>query len=538
MAKYIFVTGGVVSGIGKGLIAASLGRLLKNRGFSVFMQKFDPYINVDPGTMSPYQHGEVFVTKDGAETDLDLGHYERFIDEELTRNASITSGRVYSTVIENERQGLYEGATVQVIPHITDEVKNKIYAAAKDSGADIVITEIGGTVGDIESLPFLEAVRQVHSELDRNDVLFIHATLIPKVPASNELKTKPTQHSFKELMSLGIKTNIIVTRCEEALTDEMKQKIALFCDVSMDAIVESRNADNLYELPLKFQEQGLDSYVLHKLGYENIPEADMSEWKAMLERSRNLKHRIKVGLVGKYVQLRDAYLSGSEAIQHASHENSIDTEVVWINSEDINEENVTQILAGLDGIIVPSGFGARGSEGMILSAQYARENNVPYFGIGMGMQAAIVDFARNVCGLENANSIEFDPKTPYPVVNLIDTELIQKALGGTLRLGDFPIQLTKESIAHTLYEADSVLERHRHRYEFNNVYRDQFIKNGFVISGQSPNGQTVEIIEYKDHPFFVGTQYQPEFKSRPNRPHPLFKGFIKAAWNLSEKRVK
>lgn len=537
MAKYIFVTGGVVSGIGKGLIASSVGRLLKNRGFNVFMQKFDPYINVDPGTMSPYQHGEVFVTKDGAETDLDLGHYERFIDVELTRNASITTGRVYQSVIDKERRGVYKGATVQVIPHITDEIKNKIYTVAEESQADIVITEIGGTVGDIESLPFLEAVRQVHSEQDRNNVLFIHTTLIPKVPASNELKTKPTQHSFKELMSLGIKTNIIVTRCEEPLTDDMKEKIALFCDVSLNAIVESRNAENLYELPIKFQEQGLDSYILHKFGLD-APEADMSEWIEMLERSRNLKHKVKLGLVGKYVQLKDAYLSGAEAIQHAAHSISVDAHVEWINSEDITPDNLDTYLKDLDGIIVPSGFGARGTEGMILVSEYARNNHVPYFGIGMGMQAAIIDFARNVCNLEAANSTEFDPKTPYPVVTLIDDEINHKLLGGTLRLGNFPVQLSKDSVVQKLYDEDSIFERHRHRYEFNNQYRDNFIENGFVFSGLSPNGQIVETVELTGHPFFIGTQYQPEFKSRPNRAHPLFKGFVDAALIFSKKRVK
>lgn len=538
MAKYIFVTGGVVSGIGKGIIASSIGRLLKNRGFSVFMQKFDPYINVDPGTMSPYQHGEVFVTKDGAETDLDLGHYERFIDVELNKNANITTGRVYQSVIEKERQGVYKGATVQVIPHITDEIKNKIYEAAEESQADIIITEIGGTVGDIESTPFLEAVRQVHSEQNKEDVIFIHTTLIPKVPASNELKTKPTQHSFKELMALGIKTNMIVTRCDEPLTEEMKEKIALFCDVNMDAIVESRNVDNLYELPLRFKKQGLDTYILRKFGYTDIPEADMSEWIEMLERSKNLTESLRIGLVGKYVQLKDAYLSVHEAIQHASHFVSANTEIEWIDSEQITVDNYKTKLDNLDGIIVPSGFGARGTEGMILASQFARENHVPFFGIGMGMQAAIIDYARNVLGFEGANSVEFDENTPHPVVTLLDHAVNSKVLGGTLRLGNYPCQLEKGSMVHKLYNEDTVFERHRHRYEFNNLYRDKFIESGMVFSGLTPDGQIIETLELNEHPFFVGCLFHPEFKSRPNRYHPLFKGFVEEALIFSKKRVK
>lgn len=538
MTKYIFVTGGVVSGIGKGIIASSIGRLMKNRGFSVFMQKFDPYINVDPGTMSPYQHGEVFVTKDGHEADLDLGHYERFIDEELTSSANITTGRVYQNVISKERRGVYKGATVQVIPHITDEIKNKIYQAAEESQADIIITEIGGTVGDIESLPFLEAVRQVHSEQSKSDVIFIHTTLIPKVPASNEFKTKPTQHSFKELMSLGIKTNIIVTRSDEPVTDEMREKIALFCDVSKNAIVESRNVENLYELPLSFQEQGLDTYILHKFGITDAPEADMSEWIAMLHRSRNLKHKIKIALVGKYVQLKDAYLSGAEALLHSGHFHETEVDVLWINSEDITAESVERHLGGCDGIIVPSGFGSRGTEGMMVTARFARENNVPYFGIGMGMQTALIEFGRNVCGLEGANSIEFNETTEFPVITPLEEYVNVKNLGGTLRLGNYPIQLEKDSLAHEIYNEDTIFERHRHRYEFNNLYRENFIEHGMKFSGVSPNGQVVEIVELKDHPFFVGSQFQPEFKSRPNNSHPLFNRFIEASLNFSKNRVK
>ena len=538
MTKYIFVTGGVVSGIGKGIIASSIGRILKNRGFKVFMQKFDPYINIDAGAMSPYQHGEVFVTKDGAEADLDLGHYERFIDEELTKNAGITTGRVYQNVLTKERRGDYDGATVQVIPHITDEIKNKIYQAAEESEADIIITEIGGTVGDIESLPFLEAVRQVHSDNDRNNVLFIHTTLIPKVPGSNEFKTKPTQHSFKELMGLGIKTNIIITRSEEPIDDDIREKIALFCDVNKNAIAESLNVDNLYELPLMFQEQGLDTYILHKLGIEDAPEADMTEWIAMLDRARNPKYSLKIGLVGKYVQLHDAYLSVAEALSHAGYEAETEVSIEWINSEDITEESVERHLGSVDGIIVPSGFGSRGTDGMVVAAKYAREHEVPYFGIGMGMQTALIDYARNVCGLEDANSQEFDENAINPIITKLENYDDESNLGGTLRLGNYPVQLEKDSLAHTLYNEDTIFERHRHRYEFNNQYREKLLEKGLKFSGLTPDGQVVEIIENPAHPFFVASQYQPEFKSRPNNPHPLFKGFIKESLLFSRKRVK
>ena len=535
--KYIFVTGGVVSGIGKGIIASSIGRLLKNRGMKVFMQKFDPYINVDPGTMSPYQHGEVFVTKDGAETDLDLGHYERFIDVELTVNANITTGRVYSSVINKERNGAYNGATVQVIPHITDEIKNKIYDAADESGADVVITEIGGTVGDIESLPFLEAVRQVHAENKQEDVIFIHTTLIPKVPASDEYKTKPTQHSFKELMSHGIKANIIVTRCDEPLTDDMRDKIALFCDVNPQAIIESRNVDNLYEIPMSFQEQGLDSYILHKFQLEDRGPADMTEWIEMIDRVNHLEHTVRIGLVGKYVQLRDAYLSAFEALLHAGYDLSTKIEVEWINSEDITSLNKDSILTGLDGIVVPGGFGKRGIDGMIYAAQFARENNVPYFGISLGMQIAIIEYGRNVLGLKDADSTEFNEHTEYPVVDLMDTQY-NAPLGGTLRLGNYPCTLEPGSKVQALYDESVIFERHRHRYEFNNKYRDIYKKSDLVFSGLSPDGQLVELIENKNLDFFVACQYHPEFKSRPNRSHPLFYGFIEAALQFNKNSVK
>lgn len=533
MAKYIFVTGGVVSGIGKGIIATSLGRLLKNRGLKVFLQKFDPYINVDPGTMSPYQHGEVFVTKDGAETDLDLGHYERFIDEELTQTANITSGRLYQSVINKERRGDYLGATVQVIPHITDEIKAKVYAAAEESGADVVITEIGGTVGDIESLPFLEAARQVHSENDRDAVVFVHTVLVPKVPGSGELKTKPTQHSYKELMSLGIKPNIIVTRSEDPITQEARKKIAMFCDVRETAIIESTNVENVYELPLLFQKQGFDVYVLHKLNL-NTPAADMREWVSMIETIKNLKHTLKIAIVGKYVQLHDAYLSVSESLKHAGYPVGAQVEIKWVNSEKLNASNLEHQLKDVDGILVPGGFGGRGIEGKIMAARYARERKVPYFGICLGMQIAVIEFARNVCSLEGANSVEWDDDTPHPVIHLMPDQNNVIDMGGTLRLGNWPCRLKDNTKTQIAYQEANIVERHRHRYEFNNTYRDVMAEKGLVFSGLSPDDYLVEITELSDHPWFVGCQFHPEFKSRPNRPHPLFAGFVKAAFERSK----
>lgn len=534
MAKYIFVTGGVVSGIGKGITATSLGRLLKNRGLKIFMQKFDPYINVDPGTMSPYQHGEVFVTKDGAETDLDLGHYERFIDEELTQTANITSGRVYMNVLTKERRGDFLGATVQVIPHITDEIKAKIYAASAESNADIVITEIGGTVGDIESLPFLEAARQVHSECDRDDVVFVHTVLIPKVPGSGELKTKPTQHSYKELMSLGIKPNIIVTRCEDRIDDEMRKKIAMFCDVRPNAIIESMNVENIYEVPLKFQEQGFDDYVLHKFNIE-APQADMTEWKAMIHNANHLKDTVNIALVGKYVQLHDAYLSVAESLKHAGFPIGAKVNIRWINSEFLTKDNLESELNGIDGILVPGGFGGRGIEGKIDAARYAREHKIPYFGICLGMQIAMIEFARNVCGFEGANSTEWDELSKHPVIHLMPDQNNIKNLGGTLRLGNWPCKLQANTKTASVYAEPLVLERHRHRYEFNNDYRDAMHEKGVIFSGVSPDDYLVEIVELKDHPWYVGCQFHPEFKSRPNRAHPLFAGFVKAAHDYSKR---
>jgi CTP synthase len=533
MTKYIFVTGGVVSGIGKGITATSLGRLLKNRGLKVFMQKFDPYINVDPGTMSPYQHGEVFVTKDGAETDLDLGHYERFIDEELTQTANITSGRVYMNVLTKERRGDFLGATVQVIPHITDEIKAKVYAAGEESQADVVITEIGGTVGDIESLPYLEAARQVHAENDRDDVLFVHMVLIPKVPGSGELKTKPTQHSYKELMSLGIKPNVIVTRCEERITEEMRKKIALFCDVRPNAIIESINVENIYEVPLSFQQQGFDEYVIHKFNLD-CPPADMTEWKAMIDKSNHLADKVTIALVGKYVQLHDAYLSVSESLKHAGYPINVKVDIRWVNSEELSQENLLDNLAGVDGILVPGGFGGRGIEGKIMAAKLARENKIPYFGICLGMQISMIEIARNVCHLEGANSTEWDENNPHPIIHIMPDQNGVVNMGGTLRLGNWPCKLVENTKTIQVYNQPFILERHRHRYEFNNEYRDIMTKNGVIFSGFSPDDYLIEITELKDHPWFVGCQFHPEFKSRPNRPHPLFAGFIDAAYHYQK----
>lgn len=529
MAKFIFVTGGVVSGIGKGITAASIGRILKNRGLTVFMQKFDPYINIDPGTMSPYQHGEVFVTKDGAETDLDLGHYERFIDEELTKRASITTGKVYSKVINKERRGDYNGETVQVIPHITDEIKNAVYTAAEESGADVIITEIGGTVGDIESLPFLESIRQIHSENKPEDVLFVHTVLVPEIPGSNELKTKPTQHSFKELMSNGIKTDIFVIRSDGEITDQIKRKISLFCDVPVDAIVQSKNVDLIYEVPLVFKEQGLDKYILNKLNLEPKVSIDKS-WEDMIKRFKSADKEVTIGLVGKYTELHDAYLSVIQALFDAGYENGAKVNIKWISSEDLEDtENIKDKFKDVDGIIVPGGFGSRGTDGMVAASKYARENNIPYFGICYGMQIVLIDLARNELGLEGANSTEIDPDTKYPVVDLLEGQENVDGIGGTLRLGNYECTLKEGTRVKELYGQDKILERHRHRYEFNNDFREDLEKAGAVFAGINEENDLVEIIELKDHKHFIACQFHPEFKSRPNKIHPLFNGFIKAA---------
>lgn len=531
MSKFIFITGGVVSGIGKGIVATSLGRLLKNRGLKVFLQKFDPYINVDPGTMSPYQHGEVFVTKDGAETDLDLGHYERFIDEELTQNANITTGRVYLSVISMERKGHYLGATVQVVPHITDEIKQKIYDAADESKADVVITEIGGTVGDIESLPYLEAVRQFRSEHKHDEVFLIHTALIPSIPGSGEMKTKPIQHSYKQLMSLGLMPNMIVTRSDQEVTDELKNKISMFCNVRQEAIIESPNVENIYELPIIFEKQGLDSYVCQRLNIDS-GKADMKEWKEMVEKIKHPKNKVRIGLVGKYVQLHDAYISVAESLKHAGLEYESEIEIKWIDSEDVTDSNAANLLGDLDGIVVPGGFGSRGIEGKIATARYCRENKIPYLGICLGMQIATIEFARNVLGYKDATSTEFDEKTSNPVISLMADQNDVIDLGGTLRLGNYDCHLLEGSLARSLYGQEVVVERHRHRYEFNNLYRKEMEEKGLVFSGLSPDARLVEIIELKDHPYFIASQFHPEFKSRPNRSHPLFRGLIEKSLKI------
>ena len=533
MTKYIFVTGGVVSSLGKGIVAASVGRVLKNRGLKVTLQKFDPYLNVDPGTMSPYQHGEVFVTEDGAETDLDLGHYERFIDVNLGQYSNVTAGRVYSSIIEKERRGDYLGGTVQVIPHVTNEIKSRVLLAGESSDADVVITEIGGTTGDIESLPFLEAIRQIRSDLGRENVCYIHCTLLPYIKAAGEMKTKPTQQSVKELRGLGIQPDIIVVRNELALTDELRAKISLFCDIPKQNVIESRDVSNLYQLPLNLKAQKIDDIVLKHFNL-TAKEADMEEWTSLVERVDNLKDEVRIALVGKYVELHDAYISVVESLKHAGYKHNSKVKIDWIQSEDITEENVHEYLKEADGILVPGGFGDRGVEGKITTIKYARENKIPFFGICLGMQLAAVEFARNVCGLTGAHSSELDPNTPYPIINLLPDQENVVEMGGTLRLGSYPCTLTEGSQAHKEYGEINITERHRHRYEFNNFYRERLTNKGLVLSGVSPDGRLVEIVELPEHPWFVAVQFHPEFKSRPEKAHPLFAGFIKAS--LENKR--
>ncbi len=530
LSKYIFVTGGVVSSLGKGITAASLGRLLKNRGLSVTIQKFDPYINVDPGTMSPYQHGEVFVTDDGAETDLDLGHYERFIDINLNKYSNVTTGKVYSEVLKKERRGDYNGGTVQVIPHITNEIKDRIYRAAEKTQADVVITEIGGTVGDIESLPFLEAIRQMKNDVGRDNVMYIHCTLIPYLKAAGEMKTKPTQHSVKELRSLGIQPNVIVVRTEMPVSQDMKDKIALFCDIDKNAVIEAGDASTLYSIPLSLQDQKLDQIVCEHLKLDCV-EADMTEWIQLVEKVQGLTKTVKIALVGKYVELQDAYISVVEALKHAGYSFDSDIEVKWLNAELITEENVAEELADVDGVLVPGGFGDRGVDGKIAAIKYARENKVPFFGICLGMQLASVEYARNVAGLETAHSSEINPATEFPIIDLLPDQEGVEELGGTLRLGLYPCKLEEGTKAYEAYKVDSIEERHRHRYEFNNQYREQMEKAGFIFSGTSPDGRFVEIVEIADHPWFVACQFHPEFTSRPTRPQPLFNSFVEAALN-------
>ena len=529
MAKYIFVTGGVVSGLGKGITAASLGRLLKARGLKVAAQKLDPYINVDPGTMSPYQHGEVYVTEDGAETDLDLGHYERFIDEDLNRYSNLTTGKVYSNVIRKERQGGYLGSTVQTIPHITDEIRRFIRRVGEKTDADVVITEIGGTIGDIESQPFIEAIRQVGLEAGRENALYVHVTLVPYLKASGEHKSKPTQHSVKELQGMGITPNIIVLRVDEEITDKsIFSKIANFCNVKPDCVIENRTLPTLYEAPLMLEASGFSGIVCRELGLDT-PEPDLTEWREMVERIRGAERVTRIGLVGKYVQLHDAYLSVAEALRHAGYALGTKVEIDWIDSEELEQGNPEARLAGLQGILVPGGFGSRGIEGMIRAARYAREHHVPYFGICLGMQIAVIEFARNAAGLEGANSHEFDEQSPHQVIHYMPGQNDEIDRGGTLRLGRYPCVLAEGTVIARCYGRTEISERHRHRYEFANEYRQPLEAAGLCLSGLSPDGRLVETVELPGEDFFVGVQFHPEFKSRPNRPHPLFLGFLEAA---------
>ena len=535
-SKYIFVTGGVVSGLGKGITAASLGRLLKARGLKVAAQKLDPYINVDPGTMSPYQHGEVYVTEDGAETDLDLGHYERFIDEDLNRFSNLTTGKVYANVIGKERRGEYLGSTVQVIPHVTDEIKEFIYSVGKKTNADIVITEIGGTAGDIESQPFLEAIRQVGHEVGRGNALYIHVTLVPYLKASGEHKSKPTQHSVKELQGMGINPDIIVLRCDEPITDDsIFKKIAHFCNVKPDCVIENTTLPVLYEAPLMLEEEQFSDVVCRELRIE-APAPDLREWSALVDRIKNLEKKVTIGIVGKYVQLHDAYLSVSEALRHAGYALNAAVDINWIDSETISPENAEQILGGLDGILVPGGFGSRGIEGMVAAAEYARINNVPYLGICLGMQIAVIEFARHVLGWSDANSREFDQDSPHKVIDFMPGQSDTIDKGGTLRLGSWPCHIKSGTTMERCYCTQIIHERHRHRYEFNNDFRADMEGAGLVVSGTSPDGELVETIEFPNQDFFVGVQYHPEFKSRPNRSHPLFLGFVGASLDRAERK--
>ena len=526
--KYIFITGGVVSSLGKGITAASLGRLLKNRGLKVTIQKFDPYINVDPGTMSPYQHGEVFVTDDGAETDLDLGHYERFIDINLSKNSNVTTGKIYWSVLNKERKGAYLGGTVQVIPHITNEIKDRVFRVAKEKEVDVVITEIGGTVGDIESLPFLEAIRQIKYDAGKENVMYIHVTLVPYLAKAGELKTKPTQHSVKELRGLGIQPDLLVCRTEHPLTEDLKSKIALFCDLDTDDVIQNTDADTLYEVPLLLEKEGLAKNVINHLNLKcNKPQ--LEEWKDMVDKFKNPHGTVKIALVGKYVELKDAYISVAESLRHAGIYNDVDIDIEWIHSEKIDGNNCEELLKDADGILVPGGFGDRGVEGKICSIKYARENKIPFLGICLGMQMAVVEFARNVVGLKGAHSSELDPETSYPVIDLMPEQRDIEDMGGTMRLGLYPCKIANDTKARDAYSEDLVYERHRHRYEFNNEFRDRALEKGLVISGVSPDERLVEIVELKDHPWFVAAQFHPEFKSRPTRSHPLFREFIKAS---------
>ena len=531
--KYIFVTGGVVSSLGKGITAASLGRLLKSRGYRVTIQKFDPYINIDPGTMSPYQHGEVFVTDDGAETDLDLGHYERFIDINLSKNSNTTTGKIYQSVINKERRGDYLGGTVQVIPHITNEIKERVFRVGQQDNADFVITEIGGTVGDIESLPFLEAIRQVKKDVGKNDVLYIHVTLVPYISAAGELKTKPTQHSVKELRSIGISPDILVCRSEKPISKEMREKMAMFCDVDPDAVIQNLTARSIYEVPMLMEEQGLDTIVLRKLEMEDKPK-DMQGWHDMVASIlKKYDKKVTIAVVGKYVALQDAYISITESLRHAAVANETELDIHWVNAEEIeaDDTDMDKVMAGVDGILVPGGFGNRGIEGKIKAIQYAREHKIPFFGICLGMQCAVIEFARHVCGMADANSSEFNPNSKHPVIDLMPEQIDVEDLGGTMRLGLYPCKVYPDTLTSKAYNAELIYERHRHRYEFNNAFREEIVGKGLVLGGTLPNGRLVEIVELpeSEHPWFLGAQFHPEFKSRPTNPHPLFREFVGAA---------
>ena len=535
MTKYIFVTGGVVSGLGKGITAASLGRLLKARGLKVAAQKLDPYINVDPGTMSPYQHGEVYVTEDGAETDLDLGHYERFIDEDVNNFSNLTTGKVYWNVLNKERRGEYLGSTVQVIPHITNEIKDFVYRVGRETSADVVITEIGGTIGDIESQPFIEAVRQISLEVGRENSLFIHVTLVPFLSGSDEHKSKPTQHSVKELLGMGINPNIIVLRCDEPLEPSIFKKISMFCNVKPDCVIENMTLGDLYEVPLMLENKGFSDVVCRELGLR-VPEPDLTDWKRMVDEIHSRTHQVTIGLVGKYVQLHDAYLSVAEALRHAGYPLKAFVNIEWIDSETLTPETYDEILAPLDGILVPGGFGGRGIEGMILAAKYAREHNVPYFGICLGMQIAVIEYARNVAGIADANSGEFDELCENKVIDFMPGQSNDIDKGGTLRLGSYPCVIKSGTTMERCYKSELINECHRHRYEFNNSYRDVLTQHGLTLSGMTPDGRLVETVELSGRAFHVGVQYHPEFKSRPQRPHPLFFGFVKASLERSQNK--
>ena len=536
MAKYVFVTGGVTSSLGKGITAASIGRILKARGLTVSILKLDPYINVDPGTMSPYQHGEVFVTDDGAETDLDLGHYERFIDENLSQVSNVTTGRIYQAVIAKERRGDYLGGTVQVIPHITNEIKERIARVARAGEPDVVIVEVGGTVGDIESLPFLEAIRQMRKDVGRGNVLYVHVTLLPELAATGELKTKPTQHSVKELRGIGIQPDVIVLRSDRPMTDEVREKIALFTDVPTEAVIAAPTAESIYEVPLQFEAAGLGALVVRDLGIEGAREPDLAGWHALVERIKRPKATLEVALVGKYIELPDAYLSVTEALRHAAWANGVDARIRWVNSETLDEENVAATLEGAAAVLVPGGFGHRGIEGKVLAARYARERRIPYLGLCLGLQCAVIEFARTTLGTPDANSTEFDLFTEHPVIDLMADQREMEEKGGTMRLGLYPARLTPGSKAEAVYGAEVIYERHRHRFEVNNRYRATLEAAGMVLSGQSPDGRLVEIVELADHPWFVASQFHPEFRSRPERPHPLFDGFVASALAVREGR--